>query len=176
VALAWKSRRFAVSSPYASLKILVVDDNAHMRAIVVEVLGRVGVKEVRAAPDGSSALDILATWNADAAIIDCRMSPMDGIEFTKRMRALGSPNTALPIVMMTGYADQARVVDARDAGVSEILAKPISAKSLLERLNAAVFAPRPFVRTESYAGPSRRRTSRESGQKRRLLDKKPVHI
>jgi hypothetical protein len=49
------------------------------------------------------------------------------------------------------------VTAARDAGVTEFLAKPISAKGLYERIVNVVASPRPFIKTKSYFGPDRRR-------------------
>lgn len=57
--------------------------------------------------------------------------------------------------MITGYAERTRVFEARDAGVSEMLVKPISAKGLYQRIAKVVLNPRPFIRTESYFGPDR---------------------
>src|ERR1700761_9036360 len=68
-----------------------------------------------------------------------------------------SKNPYLPIVMMTGHSEKSRVVEARDAGVTEFIAKPLTAKSVLERLQAVIYRPRPFVRTATYFGPDRRR-------------------
>ena len=143
---------------FAALRVLVVDDNQHMRAIVGAILKSAGVTHIREAGHGGHALTILKDWPADVAIVDFQMAPMDGLEFTKRLRdPAASPNPFLPIIMMTGYAEQSRVVQARDAGVNEFLVKPITAKGVLDRLNAAVFKPRDFVKTDSYFGPTRRR-------------------
>jgi two-component system chemotaxis response regulator CheY len=62
--------------------------------------------------------------------------------------------------MMTGYADRDRVKQARDAGVSEFLVKPITAKGVLDRLAITAFRPRPFVKAQNYIGPDRRRVER----------------
>jgi hypothetical protein len=51
------------------------------------------------------------------------------------------------------------VIEARDAGVTEFLAKPVAAKSLYERILSVVLAPRPFIKTRDYFGPDRRRTT-----------------
>ena len=59
--------------------------------------------------------------------------------------------------MLTGYTDRLRVFHARDAGVTEFMAKPISPKSLYARISAVIDRPRPFVRAEDYFGPDRRR-------------------
>jgi CheY-like chemotaxis protein len=141
-----------------SLRVLLVDDNQHMRAIVMTVLAGVGVKHVRETRDGAEALEALREWPADVAIVDFQMFPIDGVEFTRMVRTgPNSKNPYLPIVMMTGHSEKSRVVEARDAGVTEFVAKPLTAKSVLERLQAVIYRPRPFVRAGDYFGPDRRR-------------------
>ena len=139
------------------LKVLLVDDNDHMRTIVGTILKGIGILNVREARDGSEALEALRTWPADLAIVDFRMEPMDGVDFTRLIRnAADSRNPFLPIIMMTGFADRPRVEEARDSGVTELIVKPVTARAIIDRLNAVVFRPRPFVRTADYFGPRRR--------------------
>ena len=139
------------------LKVLLVDDNEHMRTIVGTILKGIGILNVREARDGSEALEALRTWPADLAIVDFRMAPMDGVDFTRLVRNAGdSRNPFLPIIMMTGFADRPRVEEARDAGVTELIVKPVTARAIIDRLNAVVYRPRPFVRTADYFGPRRR--------------------
>ena len=139
------------------LKVLLVDDNEHMRTIVGTILKGIGILNVREASDGSEALEALRTWPADLAIVDFRMEPMDGVDFTRLVRnAADSRNPFLPIIMMTGFADRPRVEEARDSGVTELIVKPVTARAIIDRLNAVVFRPRPFVRTADYFGPRRR--------------------
>lgn len=141
----------------ATLRVLLVDDNKHMRAIVSAVLHGLGVHNQREASDGKEALAALNDWPADLAIADFAMLPMDGVEFTRRVRNdKTSRNPYLPIIMMTGHADKGRVVEARDAGVTELLVKPVTARDVIDRLNTVIFHPRPFVRTANYFGPLRR--------------------
>ena len=140
-----------------ALKVLLVDDNQHMRAIVATILKGVGIREVREARDGAEGLQALRDWPADIAIIDFRMEPIDGVEFTRMVRnSADSKNPYLPIIMMTGFADRPRVCEARDSGVTELVVKPVTARSVIDRVNAVVFHPRPFIRTEDYFGPRRR--------------------
>ena len=142
----------------ANLRVLVADDNQHMRAIVTAVLKGIGVQHVRETHDGGEALAALREWNADVAIVDFRMEPIDGVEFTRLVRnASDSANPFLPIIMLTGYADRVRVVEARDAGVTELVVKPMTAKALISRLQAVILQPRSFIRTDDYFGPDRRR-------------------
>lgn len=143
---------------FESLRVLLVDDNQHMRAIVTTVLSGVGVKQVRETRDGAEALESLRDWPADLAIVDFQMVPVDGVEFTRMVRnAPDSKNPYLPIIMMTGHSEKSRVFDARDAGVTEFVAKPLTAKAVLDRIQAVIYRPRPFVRTATYFGPDRRR-------------------
>ena len=141
-----------------NLRVLLVDDNQHMRAIVTTVLAGVGVRHLRETRDGAEALEALKDWPADVAIVDFQMFPIDGVEFTRMVRnSPESRNPYLPIVMMTGHSERTRVMEARDAGVTEFVAKPLTAKSVLERLQAVIYRPRPFVRASTYFGPDRRR-------------------
>ena len=156
-----------------SLKVLLIDDNQHMRAITSAVLQSAGVREVREASDGAAALEILREQSVDLAIVDFNMFPLDGVEFTRLVRNAGdSPNPYLPIIMMTGHAERARVTEARDAGVTEFVVKPITAKAILDRIQAVIFHPRPYVKTDGYFGPDRRRSSASNyrGPRRRKTD------
>ena len=66
-------------------------------------------------------------------------------------------NPFVPIIMLTGHTEKDRVTAARDAGITEFLAKPISAKALYQRIVNVVANPRPFIKTKTYFGPDRRR-------------------
>ena len=157
----------------SALKVLLVDDNAHMRTITSAVLQSAGIRLVREASDGGAALEVLRSYPIDLAIVDFKMFPLDGVEFTRLVR--NSPDTAnpyLPIIMMTGHSEKSRIVEARDAGVTEFVVKPITAKAILDRIQAVIFHPRPFVKTDEYFGPDRRRTQSPNykGPMRRARD------
>ncbi len=147
-----------MSTALSALRVLLVDDNQHMRSIVAAVLAGVGVSQVHECWDGAEALDALRQWPADVAIVDFQMSPLDGVEFTRLVRnAADSPNPFLPIIMLTGHAERTRVEEARDAGVTEFVVKPVTARAVLDRINSVILRPRSFVRTSEYFGPDRRR-------------------
>jgi DNA-binding response OmpR family regulator len=59
--------------------------------------------------------------------------------------------------MVTGHTERERVTTARDLGITEFLAKPISAQSLSQRVEELIERPRPYIRAGSYFGPCRRR-------------------
>ncbi|MBI2248818.1 MAG: response regulator [Brevundimonas diminuta] len=146
-------------SALSSVHVLLVDDNPNMRAIVAAMLKSVGVGRLSEAEDGVVALELLRREAIDIAIVDLRMKPMDGAAFTRAVRSEGdSANPYLPVIMMTGHSEKSRVTEARDAGVTEFVAKPVKAQTLLTRIEAVILRPRPFVRSPSYFGPDRRRT------------------
>jgi two-component system chemotaxis response regulator CheY len=144
----------------AALQVLLVDDNPHMRTIASAVLKSAGIRKVIEAADGSAALEMLRHHAVDLALVDYKMFPLDGVEFTRLVRnSPDSVNPFLPIIMMTGHSGKERVYAARDAGVTEFLVKPITAKAVLDRIQSVIFKPRPFVKTEGYFGPDRRRVT-----------------
>ena len=59
--------------------------------------------------------------------------------------------------MFTAIPARARCFAARDAGVNEFVVKPITAKAVLDRINAVILRPRAFIKAEHYVGPCRRR-------------------
>jgi DNA-binding response OmpR family regulator len=156
--------------------VVIADDNLNMMAMVWGILKAFGVLNIRSFPDGQTAYNALENTEVDFVVIDCMMEPLNGIEFTKKVRlGADSPNPFLPIIMLTGYTDRLRVFRARDAGVTEFMAKPISPKSLYARITTVIDRPRPFVRSENYFGPDRRRRVIEfQGADRRSTEAKII--
>jgi CheY-like chemotaxis protein len=143
---------------YDLLKILLVDDNRHMRMLLAEILKAVGVRHLFEASDGAQGLELMRGQSIDIIMTDLSMQPLDGIDFTRLLRmSPDSPNPMCPIIMITGHSTMARVQEARNAGVNEFLAKPLTARGVVERISQVVDHPRPFVKTGSYFGPDRRR-------------------
>jgi len=147
-----------MSTGLEALRVLVADDNQHMRAILVVMLNSFGIKAIREVKDGSDGIEALRRWPADLAVVDFQMEPVDGVAFTRMVRtAPDTPNPYLPIIMLTGHSEMSRVTEARDAGVNEFIVKPLTAKVLVDRINACIYRQRPFIRCDDYFGPDRRR-------------------
>lgn len=143
---------------YDLLKILLVDDNHHMRVLLGEILRAIGVKHIFEASDGAQALQMMKNQPIDIIMTDLSMQPLDGIDFVRLIRrSKDSPNQTCPVIMITGHSTLQRVHEARDAGVDEFLAKPLTAKGVIERMAQVIDHPRPYVKTEGYFGPDRRR-------------------
>jgi CheY-like chemotaxis protein len=156
-------------------QVLIVDDNRQMRLLVRALMRAFGMRRCIETADAAEALEILRTAPVDIIITDFLMDPIDGVEFTRMVRrAPDSANPFVPIIMMTGYSERSRVRQARDAGVNSFLVKPISAKSLLDHVTAAILDPRRFVRCSGYFGPDRRSgmDPKYKGPLRRITDQR----
>ncbi|NQV83862.1 MAG: response regulator [Rhodospirillales bacterium] len=141
-----------------NLEILIVDDDSNMRHLLRNILNSLGVKSIEAAGTAELGYAKLEEFKADICICDLRMEPLDGIEFTRMVRTKeDSPNCYLPIIMLTGHAEMAAVVKARDAGVHEFMSKPVSPEKLYAKIHTIIETPRVFVRSGDYFGPDRRR-------------------
>jgi CheY-like chemotaxis protein len=142
----------------AKLKVLVVDDNQHMTSIVKTILRGFGVKDSFEAHNADDALDLLRSQPVDLIVLDYAMDPLDGPQLARMIRTgPESSHTFAPIIMLTAYAEKSKVEAARDAGVTEFCAKPVSAAELYRKVRVAINAPRSFIRTPLYFGPDRRR-------------------
>ena len=160
-------------SSLQSLHILLVDDNQHMRAITSAILQSAGIRKIREVSDGATGVQALREHSIDLAIVDFNMAPMDGVQLTRLVRnSPDSANPYLPIIMMTGHSEKNRVMEARDVGVTEFVVKPITAKAVFDRIHAVIVRPRPFIKSEGYFGPDRRRgtTPYYRGPMRRSAD------
>lgn len=143
---------------FSRLRFLIIDDNAHMRHILRTLLHGFGAREVCEAEDGPSGLEAFSQYAPEIVITDWVMPGLDGLELTRMMRQPDAhTNAYVSIIMLTGHSEKGRVLAARDAGITEFLAKPVSAKGLYERIVSVVVNPRPFIRTATYFGPDRRR-------------------
>lgn len=138
---------------------MIVDDNRNAAEIVKSVLASVGASQMDLATTAERAFSLLQSESFDLIIVDQNLGKGDeGIALVKRIRTdPASTNPYLPILMLTGYTEQRRVQAARDAGVTEFLSKPFTIVGLLRRMEALIHAPRPFVRSDTYFGPDRRR-------------------
>jgi DNA-binding response OmpR family regulator len=143
-----------------SLCVLVVDDNQYMRKTIRNLLVNCGIKDICESPDGISALDTIRTVGPDAVILDWEMPLLNGPELVRIVRSPGVfPVPDVPIIMLSGHGERWRVIEAVRLGVSEYLVKPVSAKSLYDRLVSIVTQPRPIVQVGDYYGPQPRRTA-----------------
>ncbi|MBC7950935.1 MAG: response regulator [Rhodospirillaceae bacterium] len=155
----------------SAVTVLIIDDSRYARSFIKSALFSFGVRNVAEAGDGAAGVLLLRDQKVDLVLVDHDMEPMDGVAFTRILRA-GEEVTCVdvPIVMISGMAEMEKVIEARNAGVNEFLVKPVSADSLFRRVRNALVNPRPFVRSADYVGPCRRTVDRvvPEGMERRV--------
>lgn len=145
------------------LTVLVVDDNQFMRQLVRGLLGTVGVKKISEAADGIIALETIRETRPDVVVLDWEMPLLNGPELVRIVRSPGVfPVPDVPIIMLTGHLERWRVLEAARLGVNEFLGKPVSAKSLYDRLLSILLKPREIVRIGNYYGPAPRNAMLQS--------------
>lgn len=138
--------------------ILIVEDDRHCRGLVASVSLAMGFDPVLRSGSGQEGFAIFVDRQPDLVIVDNNMDPMDGIELIRWIRNQdASPAPLTPVIMMSAYTEVVHVMNARDAGVSEFVAKPLTATKIFTKIKNAVQNPRPFVKAAGYFGPDRRR-------------------
>ncbi|WP_332688128.1 response regulator [Devosia sp.] len=154
--------------------VLVADHSPHMAALVSVMLRSLGRRDIREAYDASKAMTELRRRVFDVLIIDDNLDGMDGVAFTRKLRAsVDCRNRYIPVVMISAAPDARRIADARDAGITEFLRKPFAANHLQARLTSIEAHPRGFIEAAEYKGPDRRRKIVDVGDKER---RDPVEI
>ncbi|HEY9079079.1 response regulator [Magnetovibrio sp.] len=143
----------------SAMRVLVADPYSQLREIIRDILLRgIGVAEVLEARNGREALDTLHDLPCDVVIADTAMDPVGALELTQKIRGgHDGIDPFTPIIVMSGNANLGEIIAVRDAGANDYVAKPLSAKILDLRLHAVVSQPRPFIRSDDFFGPDRRR-------------------
>ena len=120
----------------ATKKILVVEDEAPIREMIVFHLVRAGFETIEAA-DCGAARQLLADERPDLALIDWMLPDMSGLELT-RMLKRDSSNEDLGIIMLTAKAEEFDKIAGLEGGADDYVTKPFSPRELVARINAVL--------------------------------------
>lgn len=166
------SRRNTVQQiDYASLGVLIVEDTLYMANLLRSILSGLGIRHIFSARSGEDALAILAKGEIDFAIMDDLEPPLDGLSVVRALRTSEEASVnSLPVIFVTTKRERRSIIEARDAGVTEILSKPFSAQQMIERIDTMLTKPREIIRSTDFAGPDRRRRTAKAENKRRKSD------
>lgn len=116
-----------------NMKILIVDDMATMRRIVKNILKQLGFSNVEEAENGQDGLQKLRSDTFGFVVSDWNMPIMTGIDMLRAIRA-DDKLKATPVLMVTAEAQQANLVEAIQAGVSNYIVKPFTAETMQEKM------------------------------------------
>lgn len=121
----------------ADLRVLCVDDQPSMLALLRHAFRTLGIRNVEEASTGVDALLKLDNTRYDLVTLDWNMPGINGLDLFKMVRGKEYGKN-LPIIMVTGNSDEAHVKAAIGAGVRLFLRKPITIKDLKLRVEAAL--------------------------------------
>jgi DNA-binding response OmpR family regulator len=120
-------------APVAPARVLIVDDDPDIRALVTYRLTASGY-DVIAADDGEAGLAAARQHAPDLVLVDWMMPRLTGVELCSRLRA--DPATAgIPVVLLTARTDDVALRGGREAGVDEYITKPFSPRELAARVD-----------------------------------------
>jgi CheY-like chemotaxis protein len=155
--------------------VLVVDDVPANRQVARAMLEAAGYEAVTA-PDGAEAIAAIEREDFDAVLMDVEMPGMDGLEATRRIRALPGPRGRVPIIALSAAALPDQIAACRAAGMDGHLAKPIeraalvSVLALLMRPMGTASPPGPGPAPHAEAGSPRPAAGATAAEAPSLLD------
>lgn len=139
------------------VRVLLADSDREILYIIRDMLHGFGFRNISTVTDGAEALRAMKKQHFDLAITEWEVGQIDGVSMIRYLRT--APDAGFrykPVIMLTGHSEEREVIAARDAGVSEYLVKPFTAKSLVQRIRLVVDQPRNFVWSPTFKGPDRR--------------------
>jgi PAS domain S-box-containing protein len=126
---------WAMATSGLGLRILLVEDNLINRKVAQGMIGKLGHRVV-SAENGREALELLQSEDPfDVILMDRHMPVMDGIEATERIRGIEGPEGEIPIVGLTAAATQREIKTCLEAGMNDVVTKPIDPMILRSALN-----------------------------------------
>lgn len=141
----------------SGLTVLILEQQSLMRDLMKHVFREFRVKNVHITDDVNAAFSIFCETDVDLILTDWSHG-IDGMRFLKDVRLHeDSPNPYVPVIVVTANTEINHVFIARDNGMSEYLAKPVSAQLIYSRICSTIDSTRPFVRAGGFFGPDRRR-------------------
>ncbi|MEO0393584.1 MAG: response regulator [Pseudomonadota bacterium] len=124
------------------LRIMVVEDEDHLRDVICDSIRHLGIRHVYQATDGQEALSLSEQLRPDMVFCDIQMEPMGGLEYLKRLRySADSDFATTPVVFLTGTTDQETVMKAKELSVDGFIAKPPRGAAIRDAINRILNNP-----------------------------------
>jgi len=138
--------------------VLLLDSSEHGLDILTQVIKGLGAQDIHRCASAADAVELLQRTTVDLILIDPSLKDEDGYDFIRSVRR--SPSSAhrtAPIILISGHSTAGAVQRARDCGANFFVAKPITPKTLLDRILWISRDNRQFIDVEGgYCGPDRR--------------------
>lgn len=118
-----------------SKKILVAEDSSVIQNLTKKILSLQNY-EISAVKNGQQVIDKLRNETFDLILLDIHMPIMDGMECARTIRRMSSGQSKVPIIAITGNANNYSMEDFKDAGINDFLPKPLNYDTLVETVNS----------------------------------------
>ena len=123
----------------SSARILIVDDDPLMLALVADTLRQIGIRNVQKCPDGKAGLTAVVKFQPHLILSDIHMAPMSGLEFVKKLRAIPDRAVAATrVIFMTADASKETLGEALPLGIRGYIIKPPTVEQVGAKLKAAL--------------------------------------
>lgn len=146
---------------YSALRVLLVGGKAHALQTLRAALSIAGVTRLVQVEESARAIDMLSLEHFDIVFFDQRAAAVEGMPFAiAARRSVSVLNPMVPIFLLHDSACRSDVEKARDSGATDVLTCPISPKTVMAKLQAALVSPRSFIAAPDFFGPDRRAKAR----------------
>ena len=123
----------------SNTSVLVIDDVASTRALLIDMLKELGFAQCFQAADGAQALQVLQAHTVDLVLCDYLMEGMSGIEFLTSLKS--STEKTPPVLLVSALGDVSSVETAIEVGAFDYLVKPVSFRKLRRKVESALLGP-----------------------------------
>ena len=120
-----------------SKKIIVAEDSSVIQNLTKKILSQMNY-EIISVKNGQQVIDLLEKEKFDLILLDIHMPVMDGMECATRVRNLDSDNKTIPIIAITGNANNYGMKDFESVGINDFLPKPLNYDNLVEMVGKYV--------------------------------------
>tara|TARA_R110002012_G_scaffold120277_3_gene269496 strand:+ start:2200 stop:2685 length:486 start_codon:yes stop_codon:yes gene_type:complete len=143
---------------FSSIHFLIVDSNALSADLARDLLLTMGATSVFVAHSFDEGLGALRSDTVDVLLTELHLPPRNGLDLIRAVRdGKTKAHKQMPILVMSAMSAVEHVFEARDAGVTEFIAKPYGVEGFYRRMVGIIARPRAFVDSKDYYGPDRRR-------------------
>lgn len=137
--------------------VLCADDSTHGLEILSQILLGFGAGAILRATTAEEFRAMVPMQACDLILVNAAISDNQGFELVRWMRTLNQePQRFTPTIILSGYTVRSQVAAARDCGANFVVSKPVSAATLLDRINWIARNKRLFIESDGYVGPDRR--------------------
>ena len=159
----------------AGIQVLIVISSPRAGNLIRRLFETLGFQSLHLAHNATEAVHFLKNLHVHLIVTDADLQlaadvankkdvedvlQLNGIHYVERLRrAPTSPAPFIPILMLMDQAHKKSIFAARDAGVNEVVLKPLEARNFCERVIQMIDNPRPHITANTYRGPCRRRNA-----------------